>query len=394
MYAIGQNLDHSHDGPVRAYETLDQAIDSITDGFQLALVDVSDAKLSAEDGFHWVTGGRYSSAKLTEEQTLAIIEKAPSMIPSIEIWSDAIIDCAIRLRADALKYAIVYREITDEQYLTALRAYGQALEFMPRKLLTSELCLDALKRGASMNDIPIELMDYEICKILAHQHPTAVSRLPHQADEIYEIAVKARPDIIKHTVGLLTDQVILLALSLDGLCLEFVPEPTTEMCDVAIGQNGRALQYVPMDMRTYELCLKAIRGGARLTNVPDAHRDSPMRELALQHNGEALYEIKDPTFMECITALQNRGDVFDAIPEGFRVSALLIKMAASNGGGHLLLQLIPDALNEELLAIIVKSNPDLYHRIPEVKRTWVLYELACAGDPRCADMFPKPLYIR
>jgi hypothetical protein len=32
------------------------------------------------------------------------------------------------------------------------------------------------------------------------------------------------------------------------------------MCKLAVSQNGQALHFVPLDLRTYDLCLEAVGG--------------------------------------------------------------------------------------------------------------------------------------
>lgn len=47
-------------------------------------------------------------------------------------------------------------------------------------------------------------------------------------------------------------------LSNDGLQLEHINDKTAELCDIAVKQNGAALQYVPPELQTLELCVTAL----------------------------------------------------------------------------------------------------------------------------------------
>ena len=51
-----------------------------------------------------------------------------------------------------------------------------------------------------------------------------------------------------------------MAVNQDGYALQFVPEDkrTDEICKIAVNQNGYALEFVPTDKQTDEICLIAI----------------------------------------------------------------------------------------------------------------------------------------
>jgi hypothetical protein len=57
----------------------------------------------------------------------------------------------------------------------------------------------------------------------------------------------------------------------NGLALEYVPDElrTPEVCDKAVGQDGLALKYVPDELMTREVCEKAVgQDGRAIIYVP------------------------------------------------------------------------------------------------------------------------------
>lgn len=80
-------------------------------------------------------------------------------------------------------------------------------------------------------------------------------------------------------------------VSKDAWALEYVPEEliTPELCKIAVSQNGWVLQHVPKELRTPELCKIAVSENARaLDFVPEDLRTPELCKIAVSQNGWVL----------------------------------------------------------------------------------------------------------
>jgi len=83
-------------------------------------------------------------------------------------------------------------------------------------------------------------------------------------------AMQHLPDELK------TEELCLAAVQQNGKTLEFVPGAlkTEALCLIAVQQDGVAIQFVPSELITEELCIAAVRNVSyALDFVPDALRD-------------------------------------------------------------------------------------------------------------------------
>ena len=78
----------------------------------------------------------------------------------------------------------------------------------------------------------------------------------------------------------------------DGWALQYIPEEhrSYDMCLHAVKQCGWTLQFVPEEHRSYDLCLSAVeQNGGTLKYVPMEHRSYDLCLSAVQQDRCALY---------------------------------------------------------------------------------------------------------
>jgi hypothetical protein len=81
------------------------------------------------------------------------------------------------------------------------------------------------------------------------------------------------------------------AVSQDGRALQYVPEElkTPELCKIAVSQDGWALFWVPKELRTPEMCKIAVgQNGKALPWVPQELITPELCKIAVGQNGKAL----------------------------------------------------------------------------------------------------------
>jgi len=112
--------------------------------------------------------------------------------------------------------------------------------------------------------------------------------------------------------------------------LELVPEDfkTAELCLEAVKQNGYALQYVPENLKTTELCLEAVKkDGQSLIDVPILLQTAELCLDAVKQNGYALQYVPKSlkTAELCLEAIKKNGCALQYVPETIQTSELCLE---------------------------------------------------------------------
>ena len=115
-------------------------------------------------------------------------------------------------------------------------------------------------------------------------------------------------------------QKILKAVKQFGNALEFVPKQhkTFELCLEAVKENGKALNFVPEEHKTFELCLEAVKQfGWAIEFVPEEHRTFELYLEAVKQDGSALEYVPEEhrTFELCLEAVKQFGRAIEFVPE-------------------------------------------------------------------------------
>jgi len=198
-----------------------------------------------------------------------------------EIWKDKV-SCAALI--DIIKEAQGYENydfswtdllahfpeefFSDESYKSMLLPrLCDCLQYMPEKLKTTELCLEAVKQSAefALKYVPEKLKTAEFFLEAAKQGSFVLKHMPEKLKtaELCLEAVKQNGNALEHVPEkLITAELCLEAVKQNGNALEHVPEKlrTAELCLEAVKQGGDALEFVPEKLRTEELCAEAIQG--------------------------------------------------------------------------------------------------------------------------------------
>jgi tetratricopeptide (TPR) repeat protein len=162
----------------------------------------------------------------------------------------------------------------------------------------------------------------------------------------------------------------------NGKALKFVPKElrTSKLCQLAIQQNGEAWQYVPKKYRTTELYSLAIeQNGTVLRNIPKHDITPELWRLAIQQDGMQLgllpIEQSEPKFWQKLETLWKKRPVL-----GYRTFELC-KLAVEQNGKAL--QFVPEKYRTlELYRLAVQSYGETLTYVPEDERTPELCRLA------------------
>jgi len=166
--------------------------------------------------------------------------------------------------------------------------YGRALEFVPEEFITEELCLLSVRQnGWNLHHVPLKYRTKELCEIALNHQYCGYNDIPKEflTEEWCYIAIKAGS---KHN-----------NFGPDGLSI--IPEEfrSERICLEAAKYDVRAIENIPWEYKTKELCLIAIKTMRAVVNdlkdqIPaDYWNDVDFCKEAVRRNFHALKCVPD-----------------------------------------------------------------------------------------------------
>jgi len=246
--------------------------------------------------------------------------------------------------------------ITYELCLNAVKKSDDAFQYVPNEYKTVELCFEAGKHSnfANVSEyVPDDLVE------LFGRTKLQVDDTP---ESFFSRAIKNGSHILKYVPKeLKTHELCFEAIMSDenghgcGWTLEYVPENLKPaICLDVVKKNGGALNYVPEEFRTYELCLEAVAAEAydsdyALNYVPNKHRTEELCLVAVKKAGWALEFVPEElkTYELCLEAVKNAGYSLKYVPEKHKTKESCL--AAINNYGRAF-EFVPENLKEEVAA--------------------------------------------
>lgn len=134
---------------------------------------------------------------------------------------------------------------------------------------------------------------------------------------------------------------------------EFISVPlehrTYELCLSVVSLYPDFIEYVPLEHRTYELCMIAANKDDILEHVPMEHRTLELCKIIVGRWGFSLENIPDEqkTPELCMAAVENycSGSQLEFIPDEMLTYEMCLKAVTNTGGGEgHLLEFVPDRL--------------------------------------------------
>jgi hypothetical protein len=283
----------------------------------------------------------------------------------------------------------------------------------------------ALQRNSwALERVPQKLRTEELCRIAVAQDGLALRCVPEdlRTDEIYRIALAQSGLALEHVPeALRTEEVCRIAVAQRGWALGAVPKKlrTGEMCRIAVAQDGWALQYVPQQLRTKAMCRIAVaKTGEALMHVPEALRTDEIYRIAVAQNYEALAYVPERLRTEEMyrTAVAQNGGALRNVPEKLRTDAICSIAVAQTGyalgyvpwdlrtedmcriavaqSGLALEHVSEDLRTQEVCRIAVSQYGGVLRYVPEDLRTEDMCQIAVAQDGRALEHVPKHLRDR
>jgi hypothetical protein len=173
-----------------------------------------------------------------------------------------------------------------------------------------------------------------------------------------------------------TPEICLAAVNQDGCALEYVPirrltvgMVPPEICLSAVTENGLAIEYFPIGMpinigmRTRDICLAAVnQNGYALKYVPEEIRTRDICLAAVIRNGGALEYVPKAMITPeiCLAAVSRCGGALGYVPKAMITPEICLAAVSLNGFA---LQYVPEEMRtlDICLAAITKNIEALIH---------------------------------
>jgi hypothetical protein len=262
-----------------------------------------------------------------------------------------------------------------------VRANGQILDKITQR--PQEVYMAAFKNSARWScEIPERFQTLEGYLTTVKYFPRSVSEMPDicRTAENYMALVMINGIALKYVpVELRTMEMCTLAIQ--SKCtdvLKHVPMNlrTLELCMLAVQYDKISLQHVPQNVCTMELCIAAVCGGADITQIPICMLTMEFYMQAISRDCIALRDVPNYMCSEelCLAAVRNTGMALRDVPD-YILTIEICTVAVRNDGNAL--QFVPDGMQTyELCMIAIENSARALKHVPMKLRTLEFCEIA------------------
>lgn len=310
--------------------------------------------------------------------------------------------------------------VLDENLILEAVSLGRvSLKNISKNLLTDPIC-KVIAIQYSLKHVPSEKRTYDICVAALNYKVYNFEFVPIELLEgdkgksLLLLAIEKGSSLGLAPLGFLNPLPVFTyeyefyreLVKINGMELTYVPIQfkIKEMCEIALGNNVWAIEFIPAEVLTLEMCISAIKKSNVFEHIPEKFRtdliytiaisndfmtleDVPIKfitkeicEIALKNSAlEIKFIPKEVLTLEmCVSAIRER-DVFQYIPEKFRNNTFYEMTFARN---EIKFEDIPkEKINFELLKNLIKINYNCFEKISDDFKTEELYLIAIEQNP-------------
>lgn len=313
----------------------------------------------------------------------------------LKTFPDKVINKEIALEAikqDIDCFSFIPQEIrTAGFYDEAVKINGWMLQYVPEDMKTPQMCLAAKDASPDLGYEHLGLVSYvpfsEVCKEYLKEAAGNV--------DVYEVFTAIRKNV-------LNPDIVQLAVDLDAGCFKFVPDnlKTEKLCLKAIqetGAFGEVFDYIPEHLRTKKIYKLAVETNeTALKWVPEKKRRYEMCLSAVERDGYQLEFVPErmKTKQICQTALDNcekpvniqNYHIMPDIPYPDIILKAIEKFKSKTEPVPLYSSINEKAYNEEIAKKAVTADGACYGFVPVRLRTEELALLALYHTHQVRDI--------
>ena len=222
---------------------------------------------------------------------------------------------------------------------------------------------------------------------IARNHPELVVHIANPCAAIQDEIVRQNPRSIKNIQNP-TEQMMIYAVEADKSLLKFLNDknPSTAVYLAAVKKDGLSIVDVPLDKRTEEICLEAVKQKP----IAISHIKNPTEAVwqkALDKDATVIKLIKDPTKEQQVYAVKKKPAVinqiyhpcFEAISEAVRRDGLMIRNYQAQ---YPILRMTAIVQNPYVVTNGVIKNPTERELVAAVRRNPAVLGLIRSGEVR------------
>jgi hypothetical protein len=162
---------------------------------------------------------------------------------------------------------------------------------------------------------------------------------------------------------------------------------------IAVRNVSNTLQFVPEEMRTEQLCRRAVeKNGRALRHVPEKLRSREICNLAIQTRGLALEYVPEQfkTPEMCQQAVEDQSRALEFVPDKVRTPELYIT-AMGEDPSWVITNLPRKLQTPEFFELMITHHPRSLHAIPTEYITPEICEIAVEQSPQTIIDVPKSM---
>lgn len=253
---------------------------------------------------------------------------------------------------------------------------GYVLKYIPERYITEEMCLKAFETVRAAEDImpfiPLMMFTPDVCN-------AAVNK--------YHDALKFFPDCC------IDEKICMESVNNFGRALEFVSlkYQCSEMWETAVTKDGSNLQFVPEDKRSAELCTKAFENNKNsIKFIPEIYISEEMCLEAVKNKVYLSYiPVKMRTVEICFSALKDQTRFIR--PNDEEVPKEIADDVTAKLKSYWQEKDQKEQKDWEVLQMICHHPENIKSLTPEQRRRGILCQVAVEGDGMLLRFVPKDM---
>lgn len=309
-----------------------------------------------------------------------VIDNTPMMIQHVYLPSNDLMKRA--LVADLNTLQLLQQYLDEDMYKWLLAQNGLVLEFIPSGKQTEEMVMIAIQEN-------LEAYKYANVKTKAtdiyviEQDPSKISWISNFWPELVLPLVQYNPRFITKfydQVGVVTKEIIKIALDGEPMLYRTVPEPDFEIMKYTIDLDLDMFEYMPYnhDLITYAIetnglalkyvkkkDLKTIKQAVSQNVLALDYVEYPRQfliDFAFKKDGLALKYVTNPPYEQCLDAVRRNPFAIEFVPAEHRTKDL--QMYALMGGVKII-PLIGEPADDEVVLQVLRIEPSYIFKITD-----------------------------
>ena len=140
------------------------------------------------------------------------------------------------------------------------------------------------------------------------KHPDIAKQIKNPCKELQAEIIKDDPSYLR-TINNPDAELLEAVVSTDGMLLSLCENPTPVLCDKAVSNNGYALKYVPEELKTEDILIKAVEKTPKVVSLYITNPSDEVQMAAVRKDPTVVLLIKDPCVRAQMSAVAKQPDL-------------------------------------------------------------------------------------